>query len=434
MTTNSSSNDGRRAVWTVLLVALLLRLVLFAVYRPALYPDSQSYLEFARMLAARDLRGFWGAHPPGYPLLLVLLRENPWSVWIVQSLCGIASAWLVTRALLERTGRSSFAVFGGVLTAASPSLLFFEPSLLTESLAALLLTLAGTTLIRLLVRDERRALPWAGLGIVCGLAAWTRPSLTVLVPACVLAAAWTNGVRARLPQLAALALPGVVLVLAWCSINCSYTGAFSPSTMSGINLLNHTGAWIEDAPGEYADIQALYLPARAQRGTQVMTYWYVRDELVRRTGSTDAELAARLLRMDFALIAKRPGRYALSASRAWARFWSAPPYWQSERLRFPALDGPATFFTEAGHRFFIGWNALFLALVLAAVAGCLRGNRRWLPLLAGTLPVLALSLLQALMEFGENGRYGVPTQPLVVLLACWAVAELRPASQLPRTL
>jgi hypothetical protein len=426
MVTSPGERRSGRAGLAVVVAAVLLRCGLLLVYRPTSYPDSESYLEFGRMIAAGNLDGYWGARTPVYPLLLVLLRSDPWAVWIAQSICGVATAWLVTRALVGVTGHRGIALAGGLLVAVSPNLLFFEPSLLTESLSTLLLTAFGTGAILLLVRDEERPRPWFWLGLLCGISALTRPQFIVLLPACLLCLASLHGPRARAVQLAAFAAPALVLILAWCGFNWSRTGSFSPTNLAGINLTNHTGAWIEEAPAEFQDIAEPYIAARQRYGTHCMMIWAARPALLQANGGDEVGLNRRLLRMDVALIVRRPELYLGSVAWAWAHFWSAPYYWDSQALRSPSLAAPGQLFNTTGHLVFIGLNAVFLLAVLFASMRSVQRDRGWFLLLLGAGPVLALSFLQAAMERGENGRYGIPTQPLVVLVIGWALCLLRP--------
>jgi hypothetical protein len=97
-------------------------------------------------------------------------------------------------------------------------------------------------------------------------------------------------------------------------------------------------------------------------------------------------------------------------------FWKAPVYWSPQAIESPALRGVLSGWASAGRVLSLVANGLFLlgtaAVTLSRQARLRLGVDRHMLAAAGT--VWVVSILQTLFEHGDNPRFLVPTQMLVI--------------------
>ena len=308
--------------------------------------------------------------------------------------------------------------------------LFLEASLLSETLATFLLTLSFYLVQR--ASEKHWAFgTLAGAGGVAAFAALTRP---VSALAGVVLAAWTM-IAARGRRLAATGAFLIcfsVPVLAWCAFNQAMIGQFGMSTLIGLTLTNHSGAFIERAPDEYATLRDIYLAYRekhiAASGTHRMTIFEARQEMKERTGFTDAQLSRELSRMSVKLFKAYPLDYLRSVAEAWAAFWTVPIPVMDDLLRSPGAALRIGLLSRIQTCVFrIGYVAFLLLSVPTLWIALWRKKATdagWNCAATIVILVLGMSVAQALLEFGGNGRYAIPTQSLAMAAVIIASTKL----------
>ncbi|HZW03730.1 MAG TPA: hypothetical protein VFF68_07380, partial [Anaerolineaceae bacterium] len=326
------------AVWlaALLAAALLLRLGLALVYHPADFPDTQGYTQMANVIASGKWMANLGARPPVYPAFILLFGQDRARVWLAQAALGLLSAAVFFLAGLRLTGRPALGFAGGLAAALLLPELFLEAVVMSEVLGAFLLTLTLAA-AGLLWTGRSNGVGTALLvGALAGLSTLTRPSfLYIGLLLAVLAL-----LRRKPAQAAALLVPFLALVLGWSAVNLKTADVFNLTSLTGYNLINHTGAWIEYAPEEYAGIRDVYIRHRDQRiaetGNQAMTIWRAYPELDP-SGAGYTQVSKDLTALSLRLILRRPDLYAVSAFKAWVGFWKVPIYWQLENVSPPGL-------------------------------------------------------------------------------------------------
>jgi len=259
---NHLSPAGRRILWLVLLLTLLLRMSVLVVNYQAdpqriMAKDSGSYLGPARALLATGSFSRSPAAPdqpelvrtPGYPALIAGVEfftgPNPLAIaaaQVVLSLFTLAAAFSLARQVWGPAAAS----LGVVLLALDLSGFLFSQQLLSECLFTLLLTLAALCGSRLILQARGIGLAF-GLGLFLGLATLTRPVSYYLIPVLalfLLAALW----RGRKKFMVALGLVVVMLVPVlltvggWQVRNYQVAGVSELSNIVGENLLKYWAA------------------------------------------------------------------------------------------------------------------------------------------------------------------------------------------------
>jgi hypothetical protein len=426
-----------RALGILIAAAVLIRLGLAAVYEPVVRGDALTYVGLARLMAEGRFHTSIGHVAPVYPAFLLLCGLNPGAVWAVQSALAVVMATLLFSLALRHTGRPGVALTVGLFNALSFDHLFYEPFLVTEPLGTFF-TVVAFHALGLVVLAGPTTRRWLTISTALALAGLLRSLPLVLAPVFAFALVRRDGGRRALDPRHALAfvLPLVALVGGWSLDNKLRHDYFGPSTMTGYRLMQHTGAWIERAPDEFAMVRDIYLKHRGavradQRGEQFNTIWRARDEMEDSTGLDYAALSKRVQALSFWLVRDQPLRYAASVAEAWIWFWSKPIGWKLELIRPPSF-APAVRAAGIAQRLVgIGVNAAFLALAIGLiVAAVLRRPSPFDGLVAiAIVSVLAASLAQALTEISDNGRFGVPFQPLVQYAVIVGVARWQQRSR-----
>ncbi len=443
--------------WLILVgvVAILMRLLIILLYQPVGYGDTPSYWRLAESVL-RGFSGYDGTRTPGYPVFLALVGSDQ-RVWLAQLLLGFITTLLIFFIGWKLTDK---AWFGGVLAllhTLNLGQLFFESNLLTESLTTFLmiLTMAGVV-VWLLSPKYRR--PWLAflLGLVSTATLLVRP-LFIYLPFYLLLFLWleprltvtpasrtgegviadeTQPVRRSTLVLNGIALlvPVVLLLGGWVAFIHKNFGEWSITTMTGYNLIQHTGNFFEYVPDEYASLRDTYIKYRDEHialyGTQTNAIWDAIPEMSKVSGYSFYALSRVLARISIDLILKHPLLYIKNAASGWWMFWRVPVYWSADSLRYPWLaSGVITIVLLERALIFLCNLAFIVASIAFAFIECISAVRRepsplairqthptvyaFLWMLLGNIWIA--SILQTLIDHGDNPRFLVPLQSLVVL-------------------
>jgi len=412
-------------------VCLIPRVALWFAYEPIVQPDTKDYFSLAHTLSSWQFSDIDGQRTPVYPLLLLLGACNHSVVWLLQMLLGVATALLLFDLIMRETGSRTAALIAGLSCGLSLNLIFFEACLLTETLATFLLVLAALLYGRIRADPLAGALAYAGLGTVLALAGLTRPLLLIAIPPGVLflLLPWGRPMPRRLWIMRCFSFPVIVSVFGWCAVVWNATGSFTPTTLLGYNLSQHSGGFIELAPAEDAQLRDIYLRERAGRiaetGTHTGTIWWADKEMRQATGLSPNALSARLTHLSIALFMAHPSLYLDSVRRSWLAFWEPRIVWQLESFHYPLM---LPVLHAAWRAQTVLLSLLKIVLLPVALLWFLAHAARRPQRQAAELPLFLLavigsaSVLQALVEFGANARYAIPFQPLmiaVVVLCGW---------------
>lgn len=355
--------------------------------------------------------------PPGYPLFVLALADDPPTlrtverIALAQALIGVAVTLLAF--LLARTiVGPGWALLPAALTAASPHLVVAGTYVLTETL----FSLAIVALLLVLARgDLSRRWGWVVVaGVVAGAAALVRPTANYL-PLAVLALFFLRWPRPQaLRAGAALAAGFALLYGPWLVRNAQLPGGADDQLK--INMLHH---------GMYPDFtyegapESFGYPYRADPRT---------PEIARSMASVTTEIARRFR--------EEPGRHL-----RWYLFGKPAALWSWNEVQ--GMGGPFVYPVTRSPYFEPGlaqWTeramkALNWAAVLLAAGFCVAV---WLPRVRAALPpaavfpaqlcALALIYVTALHMAGfPLPRYATPFRPELFVAATAALWLLQRA-------
>jgi hypothetical protein len=343
--------------------------------------------------------------------------------------------------------------------------LFFEADLLTETPTTfwILLSLAGIALW--LYNPSRRSIGLAcGLGVTSTAAALTRP-LFIFLPFLMLLFLIFDGRRLHfnfqaLKRAIAFCLPVAILFGMWLNFIHSRFHDWALTTMTGYHLVQHTGSYFEYVPDKYAALRDTYIKYRnaqvAQHGTPANAIWDAIPEMTAVSGMTFFDLNRTLARISTQLILEHPDLYLKNCLEGWWMFWRTPFYWSQDSFHWQGTAAVVQPVIWIERLVFFSVNLLFITLSLGAaglavwpkkamaqkttaqkttaqktalqktalqpgVITRLRSIASSLPtfmwFLAGSIWIA--SLLQTFLDHGDNPRFLVPLQSLVVLWVLW---------------
>ena len=444
--------------WLVIIsvVALVERLLVILLYQPVAYSDTPSY----RRLADTVLQGFTsydGTRTPGYPVFLALVG-NDQRVWLAQLLLGFIATLLLFYIGWKLTDKPWF---GGLIALAHTlnlGQLFFESNLLTESLTTFLLIAIMAGMLAWLLYPKVHSIGVAFLlGLLSALTLLVRP-LFIFLPFFLLAFLWLEPRIFRQPARSlwvgapaaensstekhnlpwrfgfAFLVPVVLLLGAWLTFMHKNFNQWSLTTMTGYHLVQHTGSYFEYVPDEYASLRDTYIKYRdthiAEFGTQTNAIWDAIPEMSQVSGYSFYALSRVLTRISIQLILKHPLLYLKNTLSGWWMFWRVPFYWLADALRYSWMAGGIKLAIQVERIgvFFINLVFIFASIYFALIeiiSGIrhqaspvrIRNSRpsvyAFLWMLLGTIWIT--SILQTLLDHGDNPRFLVPLQSLVLL-------------------
>ena len=414
-------------VLAIVVIAFGVRIAFASIYSVATFRDSADYLLLAQQLKDWDLSANSGWRTPVYSILILLVSFDLDAIWLLQSLMGIIISIIIFLLISGATGSRWAGAIAALAQALALNQLALEASILTETAATLFLVATVYAV------DRSWRLGWSMGWILlaaffAALATLTRPTCIALLPVVVLLALW----KAPRPQpLAAAAFSGVVALplLAWMLIQSATVGAFSISTLLGYNLTTHVNQIVERAPDKFSVIRDTFVEYRQkiaqEGGSQTMTIFSAKPAIQERTGMSTARLSNELTKMSINLIIDNPREYLKSVTNAWIHFF----FYLITMLKEDNFSSPWVLNFVYSLDWFQRWTFRlmyigFLAVSLPLVyVGLIKRKGLDPQLNTGvflTLVVLTTSVLQALLQFGGNGRFSLPTQSLAVgaLIIC----------------
>ncbi len=419
---------GKKLVWLIL-AAVIARVVFSLLFKPLVTPDSASYLEMAHQISSNDFSRYAGIRTPVYPVVLLLFQCNIQVVVVFQMILGVVISLMVFQIFMKIQDRQWLGFAAGLSYAVNPSQVLFERAVLTETTATVLVT--ASFLLYLTAVEKRRDIPACiFLGILSSLAALTKPLFQFLpLLFSILPAVGFFRTNRTIPgavsRFVAVIIPAVLLLGSWSWFNHSKTGYFGISTMTGMGLMNHTGAFIENAPPEYETLKRVFIKYRQKRiketGNPSGTVHLARKELMEKTGKNYVELNETLCRLSFSLIKNNPGAYLNSVAKAFTRFWQPTWYTDQGGIRKIIKSGNILMILAAGSFALVHFFCMLLFWVFPLAYAALPGMRKHFTfnfqVVSIYLVVFSTACFQSLLEYSENARYKIPVEPLIVALA-----------------
>lgn len=425
----TNTREFLKGFLVVFLVGLAIRIALFITYLPVSYNDTASYWRSAQALL-ENFSIYDGTRTPGYPAFLAIAGSER-VVYILQLLMGLMISLVLFTLGKRLTGSTVFGVLAGIVHSLNAGQIFFEANVLTETLTTFWLALTFLFVFLGARQDAKiRLLYFTLAGLTSSLTALTRP-LFIFLPVLLsvfLAVKFSNRkVTINWRPLLCVLIPAIILVGGWMGWVKTRFGVLNLSVMGGFHMVQHTGYYFEDVPEEDAILRDIYLQYRDKRvalyGTQGNTIWDAIPAMQEASGLNIIELSAELQRISIGLIKTHPWQYMKFVLKGWALFWLAPVYWSENAYLQPAFIPIARIWVFMGRAISFGSNLLFIVTsALALLWKKLRQVWNLKPMLwIMTATVWATSIVQTLLDHGDNPRFLVPLQSLVIFWVLWII-------------
>ncbi len=409
-----------------LLLAVLERVILALFYAPVTYHDTASYRRSADAIL-HGWAGYDGTRTPGYPAFMALFGSDH-HVYLAQLALGLLMTLIFFYLGWKLSGRLAFGLLAALIHTLNLGQLFFEADLITENSSTFFIVLALVGAFIWLAYPKRRSIWLAiAIGVAASVATLIRP-LFIFLPfwtALFLAVSF-QGKRIEIhwQPLLGVVIPSLLLIGGWVYYIDTNFHILSVTTMNGYHLVQHTGNFFQYVPDQYAALRDTYLKYRAQRiakyGTQGNTIWDAIPEMQRVSGQSFYELSRTLQAISIDLILHHPFLYLQNVASGWWMFWRAPFYWAPDQIT-PILSGLMQGLAFLERIVLVGINMLFLIAsgLLAAWPRFRRAGRvttfGWLVMST----IWVTSIVQTLLDHGDNPRFLVPLQTWVVLWVAW---------------
>ena len=452
---------GRASAWTqplgrpgialaiVILTGVLSRVFVMLGTDGILWPDSDIFLNTADAVLAGRL----AEHDPFrtllYPYFLAAFLYFGNGVVVgtlivmAQQLIGLAAAVGFFFA-----GRAVFgpvpALAGAVLFNLHTIELFYEASILTETVFVGVLSVSLLVIRRLLERPSLASA--AAVGVACGALTLTRPVAQwyALVPALVVLVATRGPVPARLGRVCVLATVYAVIIAPWMAINQREFGFFGVAVGRGLGLFIRAfevDRLPQPSVTRYHDVQRAldfaYNTGRAPGN-------FVHADL-KAWGYSTHQADEAMYRYALEAVGERPGQFAANTVKQWgiqlganlggARVckstsgeflcsgrtigYGRPPFRNAPRERWPRVRDSLVTFVR--HGYVRAWVVLALALfgMLAYFAG---RPSTWPMALVLALTIAYYTFVAAATQWPQD-RYRLPVDALLFTFAAAGVGE-----------
>ncbi|NPV84934.1 MAG: hypothetical protein HPY45_02845 [Anaerolineae bacterium] len=437
-------------LFVCLLIFLLVRLPLWQ-YPAQTYADTWGYVEPAMAMLKGDF-SFENWHSERgltYPLFLMPIyalagEDNQQAVAVVQVFLGLLIMGMLFLLGWKGVGSSWMGALLGVCYALNVSSALFEMTVLAETLT-LMLVLVTVLLVlwlgRRVFKSWENSVMLFGLaivGVLCALLALSKHLfvgywLVVLffLSLCVVARSVEEpmlGLRqGALRQIYLFIVPVIAVgaILFWSLGNWRTYGWFTFNPLSGINLSNVAGGFIEYADSEECqDYVHLYLNYRQREvertGTHSMTIYRAWQDRIDPKDIRSRVAFERLaFRCSLEAIMSRPDLYLATVRQSARLFWDPALYSRNPLTGLPKwlADRMAAALQMLRILFYVA-TLLWLCMPIMMFSSRRKGRgkdlfARWWESGFLLLSVWYVYVVASAGEFGENRRYKAVIEPLI---------------------
>lgn len=423
----------------LVIIGVFVRVLITIAYsnQVSIFNDTESYIPLAERLATLHLKGYDGLRTPGYPFLLAITGIDFYKVVYLQALLGILSSILLYKTSLKLIKHIPLALINGLSLSFFLSILFYERAILTETLTlfALVVCLWYLVTIDFFKVKQKGAITNVQsfvLGILMAFVFLVRPMFIVVTPlvlVCFLIAYRHLKFSKILIQIFLIGMPAIVSYQAWSMLNFQNTGYKSVTAFSGMNLAQNCVYFVDKASDRDASLRDLYVRKRdsviANDGDVSMSIWRVYEELKAKDTITVAELSQRFDPMNKELIQHNPLAYSKQVGISWVAFWQEHILWNYSKFKYDIpkwiLSG-TWLYVQRPMLYII--HGVFLIISLVMITKRIKKKELRLTFyLFCVLLIVGSSLGQALVIYGNNGRFSIPFIPFIILVTSHVLYE-----------
>jgi hypothetical protein len=416
----------------LIIIGVLARVLVAICYsnQVSIFNDTESYTPLAERLAEFNLKGYNGLRTPGYPLLLTIAGIQFDSVVYIQALLGILSSILLYKTSLKLIKHIPLALINGLSLSFFLHVLFYERAILTETLTLFSLVVCLWYIVHIdFFKPKQKGtitnVQSLLLGVLIAVVFLIRPMFIVITPlviVCFLIGYRHLKFSKMLIQVILIGMPAIVSYQAWSMLNFQNTGYKSVTAFSGMNLAQSCVYFVDNANDTDAELRDLYVRKRDSvmhaNGNVSMSIWRVYEELKAKENITVAELSQRFDPMNKELIKNNLLPYSKQVGISWIHFWDEYILWNYSKFKYniPKWVLSGTWLYVQRPLLFIINSAFFIISLLMIVRRIRKKDLYLTFYFFCILLILGSSLGQALVIYGNNGRFSFPFIPFIILV------------------
>jgi len=416
-------------VKTIVFTAILFRVAILFLYGQITpYPDSDDYIALANRLLRLDLSGYEGERSPGYPFLLaffslpflsshgVILLIIPF----VQMLAGIFALILLYRICLTVNIRKELALAISLFFSCYLPTVFFEFTILTESLTLFVVMLIFYYFFCYLYQEKTPG-KLVAITLLCAYLVLIKPFYIflpfILFTFLLLYKKLSVSVVSK--WLIIWLIP-LFAFLGWSYVNKMNTGHFVSTTFYGFNLAQNCVSFAEKTTPEYQEIGEIYARYRDNRvsdNEEAMVIWDAYFELIEKTGLSYPDLSALLYDYSIATIKKNPVSYLKQVFVSWRDFWKTSLYWEPQGFSVPVATDAVLYiiYISYAERILLQLAKMLFVLLIPYNIIVVVRRKQISPALIISVVVVTASVLQAFATYGTNSRFSYPFEMLMAV-------------------
>ena len=425
----------------VILFAIFYRLLLklFLFDEVIIANDSVSYLNLANKIADFNLIGYDGTRTPGYPILLLLAFNSVKTVVFYQHILGIITALLWYKTILNFRFSRKNSLWITLFLQFFLSLYFYESVILVESLCLFLISIVFYLISNDYINNKSFKVDII-MSFILGCLTLTKPFF-VFIPFVIYGFIIIKNFNFKKiinPRISIL-LFSLISYLGWSYVNKINTGSFTSSTYMGFNIAQNCVYFAEKAPKEYKWIYEPYAKRRDlilkkdKNQSAAMAIWEIYTIGVydyKKLSFT--ELSNELGKYAVETIKNNPKEYFRQViTKSWFDFWKSSI--AVNKNDFKSNDNQFIVFYIIWfiqNKILVVFKLSFLLLVPFYIYKFLK-NRVITNELIIVAIIFTTSILQGLITYGTNSRYGFPFEYLIILIV---ILFIRNTIKLPRFL
>jgi hypothetical protein len=370
---------------TILVIfSLIFRILFYFFNQNILFSnDSKTYIDLASLISSGSITGYFGGRSPGYSLLIVFLGN---------------SLQFVVLSLLITLFFSSFI-----------HVLSYENSILIETINLFLIILLIYSIIKKQILET----------IFCLTILVLLKPFYIYLPFIVFTYFVYNNFNLKViikQRIILLILPLFVFI-SWSYVNYLNTGYFVSSTYFGLNKIQNCVNFIEKAPEEFNWIKVPYLKQRNLHSENnlgnPMCIWYAVDK----GDFENKKMSFPQLSNEFGKCADETIKNNFKLYLKQVIFLSFKEFWNVEMVSENSFENNrGILYVWNFERIFLRIiKTIFLFLIPVYIFRFLK-NRLFTIELLLILIVLSTAILQALVVYGSNARYGFPFEFIMITI------------------
>ena len=396
---------------TILVIfSLIFRILFYFFNQNILLPnDSQTYIDLANLISSGSITGYFGGRSPGYSLLIVFLGNSLQFVVFFQIVIGLFSAVLWYKILKYFQISSILSLLITLFFSSFIHVLSYENSILIETINLFLIILLIYSILKKQILET----------IFCLTILVLLKPFYIYLPFIVFTYLVYNNFNLKViikQRIILLILPLFVFI-SWSYVNYLNTGYFVSSTYFGLNKIQNCVNFIEKAPEEFNWIKVPYLKQRELHSENnlgnPMCIWYAVDK----GDFVNKKMSFPQLSNEFGKCADVTIKNNFGLYIKQVIFLSFKEFWNVEMVCVNSFENnKGILYVWNFERIFLRIiKTIFLFLIPVYIFIFLK-NRLFTIELLLILIVFSTAILQSLVVYGSNARYGFPFEFIMITI------------------